>query len=81
MARLTKSFSISIGGGGIREVSSFLERELGKNLSRLDTIHAEPISDSVTSLTVIYHDEDPDPILISNPVVGQITSTVSAPEF
>lgn len=79
MAVLTRTFVITKGGGGIDDVSIFLERELGRDASLVRRISAASVNNVSTYLTVEYADRPEEPIEITGPINGLVVSTVTPP--
>jgi len=79
MSVLTKTFIIGRGGTGVRDIQSFIAREVGHNASLVKSISASSINDISTFLTLEYYDRPNTSIEITSPVNGLITSTRTPP--
>lgn len=81
MTLITKSFTITRGGGGINDVTVFVNREIGPELSLVQSIQASSLNDNSTLLTIQYKDKWEPYIDITGPINGLITSRNSIPDF
>ncbi len=79
MVNLTRTFLITKGGGGINDVTTFIERELGRDATLVKGLTATASNNTVTYLTLQYSDSSDASIEITSPVNGLVTSTVSPP--
>jgi hypothetical protein len=79
MANLTKTFIVTKGGAGINDVTSFIDRELGRDATLVKSLSAASINDTTTYLTLEYLSSPAVSIEVTNPINGLVTSTVSPP--
>lgn len=79
MALVTKTFKIS-RGNGVREVETFIDREIGKDLSLIKGLNAISLTENTTQLTVTYEKFPNHVIDISNPIPGMIVASGSLPD-
>ena len=78
MALVTRTFKIS-RGEGVRDVDVFLQNELGRNVSLIESMTAVSLNKQTTQLTITYRTAPEKVVDISNPIPGLIVSTGNVP--
>lgn len=79
MTTLTKTFIIAKGGEGVKDITAFINKEMGRDASLIKSINASSINEHSTFLTLEYIDQPLRSIEITNPVNGLVSSTTTPP--
>ena len=80
MAIRVKTFKISAGGLGTEEVSRFISRTIGRDLSLIQSISGTSLNATTTEITLSYSDKPSLSIQHIHPSNGFVSSTGSALE-
>jgi hypothetical protein len=76
MVLLTRTFKVALGGRGKEEVDKFIRREIGRDLTKIESISAVSLNETTTELTLTYKSQpDTPPVQTTNPLNGFISGT------